>query len=100
SSMPVYYYYSKDGTSYQKVGSGNLKDGEPAFLVSKGNPLGYLLITDMEIASTNADNDVPADNGSKDNASTGGTDAVSVAVALAVVSLVAIGAVCVKKVSE
>jgi len=100
SSMPVYYYYSKDGTSYQKVGSGNLKDGEPAFLVSKGNPLGYLLITDMEIASTNADNDIPADNGGKDNASTGGTDAVSVAVALAVVSLVAIGAVCVKKVSE
>ena len=105
SSMPVYYYYSKDGISYTKVGSGNLKDGNPAFLVPKGNPLGYLLITDIEITSVNSESDAPSDNagsnsGNKDNAETGGTNAVSVAVALAVVSLVAIGAICVKRISK
>ena len=104
SSMPVYYYYSKDGTSYTKVGSGNLKDGNPAFLVPKGNPLGCLLITDIEISSANSESDAPSDNtdssGNKDNAETGGTNAVSVAAALAVVSLVAIAAICVKRISK
>ncbi len=96
-SQPVYLYYSRDGKSYVEAGRGDLKDGSPVFNIAKGNRLGYLLISDSAIISAQSDENVKPSGQDKQNANTGANGMVSAAVALAVVSLVAAGAVCVKR---
>ena len=108
SAMPVYLYYSKDGASYTKIGSGDLKNGSPTFTISKGHTLGYLLISDIEITSVASDDNSSSNSGSntgnsgsdKENTNTGSTNMIGAAVALAVTSLVCAAAVCLKKVSK
>ena len=96
-TKPIYLYYSNDGKSYVEVGKGDLKDGSPVFSIEKGNKLGYLLISDIEITSAAPDDANSSAETGKPNANTGAGSAVSAAAALAVVSLIAAGAVCVKK---
>ena len=96
-SKPVYLYYSSDGKSYIEAGKGDLKDGNPSFSIAKGNRLGYLLISDVAITSARPDESSKPAEQDKPNANTGAGNAVSAAVALAVTSLIAAGAVCVKK---
>ena len=92
--QPVVLYYSADeGATWTKVGDGDLAKGAATYTLEKGNVLGWYLLSTGEI-------NFGTTEGGKENVGTGASDMVSVCVALAVVSLVAAGAVCVKKVSK
>ena len=96
--QPAFLYYSADeGKTWTLISKVDLKGATGIeFTVEKDNVLGWYRILNAEyVGATTA----PAKDG-KDNVGTGASDMVSVCVALAVVSLVAAGAVCVKKVSK
>ena len=88
----VLYYSADEGKTWTKVGDGDLAKGAATYTLEKGNVLGWYLLSTGEI-------NFGTETGKK-NVGTGASDMVSVCVALAVVSLVAAGAVCVKKVSK
>lgn len=92
----AYIYYSVDGKTYEALGTVDMKDAKAEVKVTleAGDVLGqYLFLNSaLEVAEE--------EDAGKDNVGTGASDMTSVCVALAVVSLVAAGAVCVKKVSK
>lgn len=96
SDKKMVYLYTFDGTTLKYVSEidGLAAGAAATFEVAAGSTLGsyYLSDTKLDITAT-------PDDG-KDNAQTGANDMVSVAVALAVVSLAAAGAVCFKKASK
>ncbi len=92
--QPVVLYYSADeGKTWTKVNkeAADLTKGDVVYTIEAGNVLGWYRVANAEVGKT---------DGGKTNVGTGASDMVSVCVALAVVSLVAAGAVCVKKVSK
>lgn len=93
--QPAFLYYSADGTvgSYTFIEKVDLKAGNPVYKIDAGNVLGYLLVSNEELKFAAAED-------GKENVGTGASAMVSTCVALAVVSLVAAGAVCIKKVSK
>ena len=91
----AYIYYSVDGKTYEALGTVDMKDAKATVTVNleAGDVLGYYLFLNSAL-------EVAEEETGKDNVGTGASDMTSVCVALAVVSLVAAGAVCVKKVSK
>jgi len=91
----AYIYYSVDGKTYEALGTVDMKDAKAEVKVNleAGDVLGYYLFLNSAL-------EVAEEDTGKDNVGTGASDMTSVCVALAVVSLVAAGAVCVKKVSK
>lgn len=96
----TYYLYeiNKDG----KLVKANAKWDKEGFFSLKTKELGTYIISDEELKDVPANSEVsstPAtsDNGNKENPGTGANDMVGVAVALAVVSVAAAGAVALKK---
>ena len=93
--VTYYVYEIKDGKAVEV--NAKLNDDKDA-MVWKTRVLGCYIVTDEKIDATAADEDGDkTEDGEKENPETGASDFVGVAVALGAVSLVAAGAVALKK---
>lgn len=92
------YVYDYAGGKLALIGTVDANKGDIAVTVKAGETLGSIYLSDKALVD-GTEKEEPKDEG-KDNVDTGANDVVSVAAALAVVSLVAAGAVACKKVSK
>ena len=92
--VTYYVYEIKDGKAVEV--NAKLNDDKDA-LIWKTRVLGCYIVTDEKIDASAAADDDKTEDGDKENPETGASDFVGVAVALGTVSLVAAGAVALKK---
>lgn len=94
------YVYTFDGEKLTLVDKADAAKGDVVYTAPAGKALGSIYFSNKELKGADAKDDgKKADNG-KSNVDTGANDMVSVAVAMAVVSLAAAGAVAFKKASK
>lgn len=94
------YVYTFDGEKLTLVDKVDAAKGDVVYTAPAGKALGSIYFSNKELkGAATKDDGKKADNG-KSNVNTGANDMVSVAVAMAVVSLAAAGAVAFKKASK
>ena len=95
------YVYTFDGEKLTLVDKQDAAKGDIVYTASAGKALGSIYLSDKELKGAKADeSSSSSSSGNKGNVDTGANDMVSVAVAMAVVSLAAAGAVAFKKASK
>lgn len=94
------YVYTFDGEKLTLVGKQDAAKGDIVYTAPAGKALGSIYLSDKELKGAEAAESSSSSSGNKGNVDTGANDMVSVAVAMAVVSLAAAGAVAFKKASK
>lgn len=95
------YIYTFDGKTLTLVGKQDAAKGNVVYTAPAGKALGSIYFSDKELkGAADSTTSTPSTDSGKSNVDTGANDMVSVAVAMAVVSLAAAGAVAFKKTSK
>lgn len=94
------YVYTFDGEKLTLVDKQDAAKGDIVYTAPAGKALGSIYLSDKELKGAKAAESSSSSSGNKGNVDTGANDMVSVAVAMAVVSLAAAGAVAFKKASK